>query len=116
MDKALTIYDYQNRPVAITIANFENAVSAVLTVLSGDEVLSIHYNDESVREFDSCFTFRKKGYFDGEVAIPIHRLDELTHIHNSYDALEHFGDVDVHERVETEAFADLIELYATARL
>lgn len=115
MNKRLTIYDYDNTPVEITIPNYEDVIAASCEVLSGDEILTITYKDGSHRTYDSS-DCRIHGYYDGEVDIPLERLDEISMIPNSYDMLEHFGDIDAKLRIGCEAFFDVLDLIKEGKI
>lgn len=110
MDKQLTIYDYNDSAVAITIPDFENVIAASCEVISGDEILTIRYADGSTKVFDSCPNGRIHGYYDGEVEIPLDHLDEISDISNSYEMLEHYGDVNARIRVGIESIFDIADL------
>lgn len=109
MNKKITIYDYARNPVEIDIPNFENVIKIICRVVSGDEILDVYYK-VGEKNFDSCPGGRLHGYFDGQVDIPLSRLDELSSIPDSYDMLERFGDENARERIGFEAIGDLIEL------
>lgn len=109
MDKQLTIYDYRDTPVEITIPNYEDVIAASCEVLSGDEVLTITYKDGSHKTYDSS-DCRLHGYYDGEVDIPLEHLEEISEIPNSYDMLEHYGDLDAKLRVGIQSIFDIADL------
>lgn len=115
MDKRLTIYDYNDTPVEIIIPNYKDVIAALCEVISGDEVLTITYKDGSHKTYDSS-DCRLHGYYDGEVEIPLEHLDEISTIPNSYDMLEHFGDVDAKIRVGCEAFFDILDLIKEGKI
>lgn len=109
MDKRLIIYDYSDTPVEITIPNYEDVIAASCKVLSGDEILTITYKDGSQKTYDSS-NCRLHGYYDGEMNIPLEHLEEISEIPNSYDMLEHYGDVNARIRVGFEALCDIADL------
>ena len=115
MDKRLTIYDYNDTPVEIIIPDYEDVIAASCEVLSGDEILTITYKNGSHRTYDSS-DCRLHGYYDGEVDIPLERLDEFSTISNSYDMLEQFGDVDAKIRIGCEAFCDILDLIKEGKI
>jgi len=115
MNKQLTIYDYSDTPVEIIIPNYEDVVAASCEVISGDEILTITYKDGSHKTYDSC-DCRLHGYYDGEVDIPLERLDEISTIPHSYDMLEHFGDTDAKIRIGYEAFFDILDLMKEGKI
>lgn len=109
MDKQLIIYDYNDTPVGITIPNYEDVVAASCKVLSGDEILTITYKDGSQKTYDSS-DCRLQGYYDGEVNIPLDHLEEISEIPNSYDMLEHYGDLDAKLRTGIQSIFDIADL------
>ncbi len=110
MNKKLTIYDYRGVPVEIEIKNFEEVISAYCEVISGDEILTVIYKDGGKATFDAYPSGRLHGYDDGEVEIPLDKIDEISDIADSYEMLEHFGDINAKLRVGLEAIGDLIDL------
>lgn len=114
MNKKLTIYNYNEEPVKITINNFEKVSSVVCKVISGDEILIVNYEDGKEEIFDSYPNGRLHGYDDGWVYIPLTMIDDISNIPNSYDMLEHFGDRDAKLRVGIESISDLIDLFESA--
>ena len=110
MNKKLTIYNYQDKPVEIEIPNFENVAGATCEVISGDEVLTVRYKDGTEKEFDSYPGGRLHGYYDGNVDIPLDKLDDISTIPNSYAMLEHYGDINARLRVGLESIGDLADL------
>ena len=110
MNKKLTIYDYQGTPVEIEIKDFEEVISAYCEVISGDEILTVIYKDGSKATFDAYPSGRIHGYEDGEVEIPLDKIDEISNIADSYEMLVHFGDIDAKLRIGLESIGDLIEL------
>lgn len=90
MNKIVTIHDWQNEGKDITIEDFENVKKIVCTVLTGDEVLNVHYENNIVVTFDSSED-RNTDYNDGMVVIPLDRLDEFSSIANSYEMLDRFS-------------------------
>ena len=110
MNKKLTIYDYQGTPVEIEIKDFEEVILAYCEVISGDEILTIIYKNGSKATFDAYPFGRAHGYKDGKVEIPLDKIDEISDISDSYEMLEHFGDINAKLRVGLEAIGDLAEL------
>lgn len=90
MNKKIVLHNYAEQPHEVTIEDFENVSSATLRVLTGDMVLVIEYNDDRVVEFDAedVGNWRLASYFDGEEKIPLDKLDRLSEIKDSYEALD----------------------------
>lgn len=95
MNKKVTIYNYERRPMEIEIPDFDKVVSIFCEVITGDEILHVYYIDGKEKEFDSCPAGRCLNFHDGEVVIPLDKLDEFSSIHYSYDMLEHFDNLDI---------------------
>lgn len=89
MTKELTIYDYNQNPVKIEIPNFEKVKEVSCEVITGDEVLTVTYEDESEVVFDSSDD-RLHDYDDGFVMIPLTLIDKISEMPNSYDMLRFF--------------------------
>ena len=92
MNKQLTIFDYEGTPRNITIRNFERVSKVVCEVITGDEVLTVYYNDGSFVTFDSCINDRSLDFHDGQVEIPLEHIDDISSIPDSYDMLSHYDD------------------------
>ena len=56
------IYDYNNNRKEVEIT--KEVVSAVLLVVSGDQILKVKYEDGMEDTFDSCESFRSTDFFD----------------------------------------------------
>lgn len=56
------IYDYNNNRKEVEI--IKEVVSAVLLVVSGDQILKVKYKDGMEDTFDSCESFRSINFFD----------------------------------------------------
>ena len=89
MTKELTIYDYDQEPVKIEIPDYEKVTEVSCEVISGDEVLTVTYEDGSEVTFDSSQD-RLHDYDDGFVNIPLTLIDKISDIPNSYDMLRYF--------------------------
>lgn len=68
------IYDYDNQPKEIDTGDKEINFIHV-TVLSGDEVITIHYSDGTIEDYDSSEN-RLIDYFDGSYDISQEKLSE----------------------------------------
>lgn len=51
----VTIYNYREQPTEIEVGDIERIKSMDVSVISGDEVLTVEYKDSTVDEFDSCW-------------------------------------------------------------
>lgn len=108
MEKTITIYDFLGNPTPITIPEFEHVVKLVLRVLSGDEILIVHYDDRRLETYDSCPDRRVVDYFDGEFDVPLALVDKISEIPDSYDAIEFFGSEEEAVKCGVKALFDLM--------
>ena len=68
MKKKVNILDYSGKRTEIEIDNFETVGAIDLTVVSGDEILTVIRKDFTVEKYDSS-NDRTTDYFDGEYRI-----------------------------------------------
>ena len=61
----INIYDYLNSPKTITLKDDSPVVLIVNKIISGDEVLTVQYEDGSCQRFDSSKN-RIMSFYDGE--------------------------------------------------
>ena len=101
MDKQIVLRDFRCTPVKITIKDFDNVSKITCKVLSGDEVLVVEYKDGTKAVFDSS-TDRFIDYFDGEVDIPLDKVDAISKINNPLELLKTFctSDIEINTRAE----------------
>ena len=89
MEKLVCIRDFEGTKTYIYLKNFENVNFIIITVASGDEVMSVHYKDETVIEYDSSST-RTVKFHDGCYYIPLNWLDKFSKAKSSHDNLKRF--------------------------
>lgn len=89
MEKLVCIRNFEGIKTYIYLKDFENVNFIMITVASGDEIMSVHYKDETVIEYDSSSTRRVKLY-DGCYCVPLNWLDEFSKAESSYDNLKRF--------------------------
>ncbi len=77
----LIIRDYEGSPYEtdFDIDDLANVSCAWMTVVSGDEILTVLYKDGERRKWDSCPGVRFIGYEDGEynIYVPEYGVDLL---------------------------------------
>lgn len=89
MDKIVDIRDYEGKKKNITIKNFEQVKSISVTILSGDEVLDVTYEDKHTDSFDASDS-RVISYFDVVYDLPLHLIDEFSQFQgDTYDCARH---------------------------
>lgn len=87
MEKKVRIFDYKDTPTEITIKDFENVKEFVFEIISGDGILTVVYNDEREKRYDSNFT-RIIGFDDGLWVIKPKDIDVLNRMKDHYDTDE----------------------------
>ena len=66
----LTLLDYENRKMSFDIGDIKIIDNIKITVLSGDEVATVTYNNGDQVKFDSCEEGgRLISYYDGEYVL-----------------------------------------------
>lgn len=89
MDKVIEIRDYKNSRKSITIKEFEKVKNLSVTILSGDEVLDVTYEDGHTDSFDASNS-RVISYFDVVYDLPLHLIDEFSQFQgDTYDCAKH---------------------------
>ena len=89
MEKLVCIRDFEGVKTYVYLPKFEEVSFITITVASGDEIMSVHYKDKSVVEYDSSSTRRVK-FHDGSYEVPLNWLDEFSMAKDSYDNLKRF--------------------------
>lgn len=84
MEKKLRIFDYKDTPMEITIKDFENVKEFVFEIISGDGILTVVYNDERKKRFDSSDN-RLMDFYDGIWCISPKDIDVLNRMKDHYD-------------------------------
>lgn len=69
MDFNMDLLDYKNERHPVVIEDFEDVLQIFLTVLSGDEQVTVYYKDDRVINFDPMFADRFCSFYDGECLI-----------------------------------------------
>lgn len=94
MDKQIYIRNYLDQKKSIIVRDFENVVDLTVSIISGDEVLTVTYADGHSEKFDSSDD-RIMDFFDGCYTVPLNRVDEFSNFKgDSYDCMDFFdGDV-----------------------
>lgn len=80
-------YDYDDKKVYITLNNghtIDDIRFIIVTILSGDEVLDIHYNDYEYQHVD-CGTNRIRDYYDGSYIVESTDIPKWLERKSSYD-------------------------------
>lgn len=80
-------YDYDNKKVYITLKNghdMDDIRFIAVTILSGDEVLHICYNDYDYQHID-CGTNRIRDYYDGSYIVEPADIPKWLERKSSYD-------------------------------
>lgn len=90
VDMRINIYDYCSNRRTIILRE-ELVDSLFITVISGDEELTVLYKDGRVEVFDSCLD-RREDYFDGRYCIYSRNIDftnyeEFANSTDVYDRL-----------------------------
>ena len=86
MDKKVYLFDYKDIQHEYTIKDFEKVNSMFITMLSGDWVLTVIYEDNKVDVFDPGYD-RQVDFYDGTYIINPNRIDELNRM-QVHDDLE----------------------------
>ena len=60
----IKLLDYQSNPSEHEIGDLEDIASIHIEVISGDEVMSVHYKNGKTEIFDSCSSFRCMAFHD----------------------------------------------------
>ena len=91
MEKKVRIFDYKDTPTEITIKDFENVKEFVFEIISGDGILTVVYNDDREKRFDSSNT-RIMGFYDGTWVIKPKDIDILNRMkdHNDTEELNEY--------------------------
>ena len=87
MEKKVRIFDYKDTPMEITIEDFENVKEFVFEIISGDGILTVVYNDNREKRFDSS-NCRIMGFYDGLWCISPKDIDVLNRMKDHYDTDE----------------------------
>lgn len=69
------IYDYNNTAVEIFLQD-KPIRELFVEVKSGDEILTVEYEDGARERFDSCQSYRLIGFDDGCYIVPTDKVDE----------------------------------------
>lgn len=88
MEKVIKLFDYKDKQKEITIKDFENVKLFVFRILSGDGVLTVIYQDNETKYYDSCDSMRLTDYNDGLWIIEPKDIDILNRMENHYDTEE----------------------------
>lgn len=87
MEKKVRIFDYKDTPMEITIEDFENVKEFVFEIISGDGILTVVYNDNREKRFDSS-NGRIMDFYDGLWCISPKDIDVLNRMKDHYDTDE----------------------------
>lgn len=63
MNRTIILSDYNKRPTTFEIKDFEHVICIVFYLLSGDECMSVIYDDRDNKWLDSC-DYRTNSFFD----------------------------------------------------
>ena len=83
----IKLYDYEETKQEFEIENIENVILAIYEVISGDENLTIFYNNNKVIRYDACDTYRLQNHYDEEIYLTKEQLTKINKLKgtNSYD-------------------------------
>ena len=84
MEKKVRIFDYKDTPMEITIKDFENVKEFIFEIISGDGILTVIYNDDSLERFDSSNN-RLMNFYDGLWVVSPKDIDVLNRMKEHYD-------------------------------
>lgn len=88
MNKRLILVDYKDNRKEFDIPNFEEVLSIVIEVISGDEVANVLYKNGDIKTFDSSDD-RIIDYFDCFCLVPLDKIEEFNNLQgSSYDRAE----------------------------
>lgn len=63
-------YDYDNKEFSIQDEHNEEDISIInVTVITGDEIIAIYWNDNTQLNFDTGSETRNRDYYDGQYTI-----------------------------------------------
>lgn len=91
MEKNIKLYDYRGEATEFVIYDFELVHAIDITVLSGDEVAAVTYNDGHIVTFDGATSMRLENYYDGRYTIYFNGMidivedDKFINRKDSYD-------------------------------
>lgn len=97
--RTMRIYDYANHPTDVELKD-ENITSIYVTVKSGDEFVTVMYEDSEWALFDSSST-RSIDYEDGDYTVQGDEIERWLHYEPkktgtvSYERLAEFGRIKV---------------------
>lgn len=81
-------YGYDDKKVYITLKNghsFDDIRFIAVTILSGDEVLDIHFNNDYDYQHVDCGTGRIHNYYDGSYIVDPEDIPKWLERKSSYD-------------------------------
>ena len=81
-------YDWDDKKIPITLKdgyNLDDIRFSGVTVLSGDEVLDIHYNDYECQRIDCGQGRRIRDYYDGSYVVEPADIPKWLERKSSYD-------------------------------
>lgn len=91
MDKEIILKDYAGEKHKYVINNFENVEVIGICIITGDEICTIRYEDDTEVEFDSGISTRLLNFYDGSYFIAPDKVDEFSSAEgSSYDRAEKF--------------------------
>lgn len=79
------ITDFENNKKEIVTNKTINNIHVV--ILSGDEIITINYDDGTYEEIDACNIGRIMSYYDGQYTVPKHLLQQWIELEelSTYD-------------------------------
>lgn len=88
----ITIFDYNGNSTNCLIRPLSQVASISLVVVSGDEVLQVHYKDNETEDFDSsrdrCVDYFDGGYTVYDDGINLLGNEDWLSSCNSYDRMD----------------------------
>ena len=97
MRKKLKLVDYSQTPKHIWLNDFENIIAIHITILSGDEIATVIYNNHDYDIYDSS-DCRYTDYYDGMYVVNPKDIDKFNTIEgSSYDRHRLYKKLDTNE-------------------
>ena len=93
MEQKVIIRDFEGNGTEFNIVNIDKVKLIVCAVISGDEILTVYYDDDTFLDMDSCPNRRLTSFYEGHAVIPRDKIEKFNSIENSYDMLDYFHEL-----------------------
>lgn len=91
MSNKILLKNFSGETLEVTLPELESIKAIICRVITGDEVLTIILNDDTLMTVDSdAEGTRVSDYNDGLVLIPLNRISEFNSCKDGYEMLERF--------------------------